>query len=154
MWFGIWDYLHYRKIGDIVVCENYCGFRVFSKISLNKEKLKMRKILCFGSGIALFCVAGLLYVAGNQNNQPGMRSVGKDEARLVMGGGQYGKTNKTKDGYTCRNGYTGCTGTGYSLSGADQLQGWKHTNGKKFCGGASACTAYQYSHEEPVAASE
>jgi hypothetical protein len=78
--------------------------------------LKMKRKLCIGLGIAMIAFVGLVASGVVGTNDSVVRSVSAEEARLVMGGGQYGKTNKTKDGYTCRDGYTGCTGTGYSLS--------------------------------------
>ncbi|MDR1480235.1 MAG: hypothetical protein LBJ00_14965 [Planctomycetaceae bacterium] len=100
-----------RKIGDIVVCENYGGFRVFSKISLNKEKLKMRKILCLSSGIALFCVAAVLYYNTDQSNNIDLRPVGEAEALTVSGGGVPGLDIQFLKCSLHSDAVTGCSAT-------------------------------------------
>ncbi|MDR1383973.1 MAG: hypothetical protein LBJ67_09040 [Planctomycetaceae bacterium] len=47
----------------------------------------MRKIWFWGIGVALFSAAGLMYVAGHHSDQSGMRSVGEEEASMILGGG-------------------------------------------------------------------
>jgi hypothetical protein len=137
MWFAIRNYLLCRKIGDIVVCENYCGFRVFSKLS-RLRRLKMRKILCLlGIGVALFSVAGVLYVVGHSNDQSGMRTVGEDEAELVIGGGQMGASVTVS--ITCGLEVNGCNATpGIAFTGSSM--GGAQTADSAHCGGGS-CAA-------------
>ncbi|MDR2707051.1 MAG: hypothetical protein LBC02_14865 [Planctomycetaceae bacterium] len=50
----------------------------------------MRKIWFLGSGIALFCVATVLYFNTNSSNNFDLRSVGEAEALTVNGGGVSG----------------------------------------------------------------
>jgi hypothetical protein len=96
----------------------------------------MRRILCFGSGIALFCVAGLLYVAGNQNNQPGMRAVGNNEAERVIGGGQMGASLTAP--ITCGTTDVGCNAAqGTALTGSSM--GGPQSACYASCGGGN-CT--------------
>jgi hypothetical protein len=47
----------------------------------------MQKQLCFGLGIALFCVAAVLYCYANNGNNFDLRPVGEAEALTVNGGG-------------------------------------------------------------------
>jgi hypothetical protein len=98
----------------------------------------MRRILCLSSGIALFCVAGVLYVAGNQNNQPGMRAVGDNEAELVIGGGNYGVESyeSAKCGMSGTNGCDAWTGKDGIGTGTQILQHF-HS-----CGGTCGVVGY------------
>jgi hypothetical protein len=52
----------------------------------------MQKQLCFGLGIALFCVAAVLYYCANNGNSFDLRTVGEAEALTVNGGGETGTT--------------------------------------------------------------
>jgi hypothetical protein len=48
----------------------------------------MQKQLCFSLGIALFCVAAVLYFNTNSGNNFDLRTVSETEARSVNGGGE------------------------------------------------------------------
>jgi hypothetical protein len=71
----------------------------------------MQKQFCFGLGIALFCVAAVLYFNTNSSNNFDLRPVGKTEALTVNGGGSNGFSNVY--GVTCgiAGSSGGCNGT-------------------------------------------
>jgi hypothetical protein len=47
----------------------------------------MQRQLCFGLGIALFCIAAVLYCCASSGNNFDLRTVGEAEALTVNGGG-------------------------------------------------------------------
>jgi hypothetical protein len=78
----------------------------------------MQKQLCFGLGIALFCVAAVVYYCANNGNSFNLRTVGEAEALTVNGGGQAGASYSTGE---CGGGTGQCIASGYiGSSGGDK----------------------------------
>jgi hypothetical protein len=76
----------------------------------------MQKQLCFGLGIALFCVAAVLYYCANNGNSFDLRTIGEAEALTVLGGGSNGFSNVY--GVTC-----GIAGSSGGCNGASGIAG-------------------------------
>jgi hypothetical protein len=83
----------------------------------------------------------VLYVAGNQNNQPGMRSVGDNEAEQVIGGGQTGFSTTGTD--FCGPSTSGCNGATITFCGSQVQNGYTGANFQS-CGGNCGVTATSY----------
>jgi hypothetical protein len=87
----------------------------------------MQRQLCFGLGIALFCVAAVLYFNTNSRNNLDLRPVGKVEALTVNGGGVPGASFEI---IACTGSY-GCNASGLNGNGpGNQIR-----TGSKSCGG-------------------
>ena len=67
----------------------------------------MRKSVCLGLGIFLFCVVAMLFASGNMTNCSNYRVVSDDEASTIFGGGTGAKYKSGE----CGGGTGTCTGT-------------------------------------------
>jgi hypothetical protein len=102
----------------------------------------MQKQLCFGLGIALFCVATVLYYCANNGDNFDLRPVGEAEALTVNGGGETGYDYQWLNCVNGNPGVSGCSATINAYNRSSDEAGGSYTGEEdKNCGGT--CGGYK-----------